>query len=240
VTIGSLGIALAAGILSTLSPCVLPLIPMILAAAMGEHRLGPVALAAGLTGSFVAIGLFLATIGYSLGLDSNHLRGLAAIILIAVGLVLIIPSWQTQFTLVAGPISGWAENRFARFVTTGLRGQFTFGILLGIVWSPCVGPTLGAASVLASRGQSLGQVGLVMAAFGAGAALPLLLLGLLSREAIVRWRGHLLDIGKGGKITLGSFLVVLGGLILTGLDKRIETLLVDVSPAWLSALTTRF
>jgi cytochrome c biogenesis protein CcdA len=234
------GIALIAGILSTLSPCVLPLIPMVLAAAVGEHRLGPVALAGGLVASFVAIGLLLATIGYSVGLDGDHLRALAAIILVAVGLVLIVPSWQTQFAVLAGPFSNWAGRRSKGFATAGPRGQLALGLLLGVAWSPCVGPTLGAASVLASRGESLAQVALVMAAFGAGAALPLLLLGLLSREALARWQGHLLGFGKSGKIVLGSFLIVLGGLILTGVDKRIETVLVDLSPAWLTALTTRF
>jgi len=240
VTLSCVGIALLAGILSTLSPCVLPLIPMVLGAAVSEHRLGAMALAAGLAGSFMAIGLFLATIGYSLGIDSDHVRLLAAIMLIAVGLLLIVPSWQTQFALVAGPISGWADNRLGRFAITGLQGQLALGLLLGVIWSPCVGPTLGAASVLASRGQCLGQVAIVNGAFGAGAALPLLLLGPLSREAMARWRGRLVGIGTSGKTALGSLFVVLGGLTLTGLDKAIETLLVDLSPAWLTALTTRF
>ena len=79
-----------------------------------------------------------------------------------------------------------------------------------------------------------------MAAFGVGAALPLLLLGLLSREAVARWRGRLVGIGSSGKIALGSLLVVLGGVTLTGLDKPIETWLVDLSPVWLTELTTRF
>jgi cytochrome c-type biogenesis protein len=240
VSLASIGIAALAGILSTLSPCVLPLIPMVLGAAISEHRHGPVALAAGLAVSFVAIGLFIATIGYSMGLDGGHLRIVGAALLIALGLVLLLPALQTQFAVVAGPISGWTDNRFGGFVTTGLRGQFALGLLLGVVWSPCVGPTLGAASMLASRGENLGQVALAMTAFGIGAALPLLLLGLLSREAIAAWRSRLLIAGKAGKMVLGGLLIVLGLMILSGLDKRIETLLVDLSPAWLTQLTTRF
>ena len=120
---------------------------------------------------------------------------LTAIILVAVGLLLIVPSWQTRFALLAGPISSWADNRLGHFATTGLQGQLALGLLLGVIWSPCVGPTLGAASVLASRGQSLSQVALVMAAFGAGAALPLLVLGLLP------WRG-------GGAVSLASVRLV--------------------------------
>lgn len=239
-SLASVGIAVLAGILSTLSPCVLPLIPMVFGAAVGEHRHGPVALAAGLAISFVAIGMFIATIGYALSLDAGYFRIIGAVLLIAIGFVLLVPALQTQFAVVGGPISGWTDNRFGGFATTGLRGQFALGLLLGAVWSPCVGPTLGAASMLASRGEDLGQVFLVMSAFGIGAALPLLVLGLLSREAMVAWRGRLLNAGKAGKMALGGLLLALGLVIASGLDKRIETLLVDASPAWLTELTTRF
>ncbi|MGE0852607.1 MAG: cytochrome c biogenesis CcdA family protein [Hyphomicrobiaceae bacterium] len=239
-SLASVGLAGLAGILSTLSPCVLPLIPMVLGTAVGEHRHGPVALAAGLAVSFVAIGMFIATIGYALGLDAGYFRIIGAVLLMAVGVVLLVPALQTQFAVVAGPISGWTDNRFGGFATTGLRGQFAIGLLLGAVWSPCVGPTLGAASMLASRGEDLGQVSLVMTAFGIGAALPLLVLGLLSREAMVAWRGRLLNAGRNGKMVLGGLLLALGLMIASGLDKRIETLLVDLSPAWLTELTTRF
>jgi cytochrome c-type biogenesis protein len=238
--LGSIAFALIAGILSTLSPCVLPLLPIILGAAVSEHRLGPAALAAGLALSFVAIGLFVATIGYGIGLDAGVFRILAALLLITAGVILLVPQLQTQFAAVAAPVSGWAEGRFGGIDTSGLKGQFALGLLLGAVWSPCVGPTLGAASVLASQGKYLGEVATVMTAFGIGAALPLLLLGLLSREALLRWRGRLLEAGRGGKMLLGAVLLAIGILIVSGLDKRLEAALVEASPAWLTELTTRY
>ena len=79
-----------------------------------------------------------------------------------------------------------------------------------------------------------------MTAFGIGAALPLLLLGLLSREALLRWRGRLLEAGRGGKMLLGVVLLAIGILIVSGLDKRLEAALVEASPAWLTELTTRY
>lgn|SRR5262245_9831563 len=237
---GSVGIALLAGMLSTLSPCVLPLIPMVLGAAASAHRLGAVALATGLATSFVAIGLFIATIGYSIGFDVGHFRALGGAAMIGVGVVLVVPSMQIWFALAAGPLSGWAERHFRGFSITGLRGQLALGLLLGVVWSPCVGPTLGAASVVAARGQDLGRVAVVMGAFGIGAALPLAVLGLLSRGVVMGWHGRLAHVGKGGKMVLGSLLVVIGTLILTGFDKRVETFVVDVSPPSLTELTTRF
>lgn len=238
--LGSILFASLAGVLSILSPCVLPLLPIILGTAVSEHRLGPAALAAGLAISFVAIGLFIATIGYGIGLDAGVFRLVAAMLLITIGVVLLVPQLQTGFAAAAAPISGWTESQFGAISTTGIKGQFALGLLLGAVWSPCVGPTLGAASVLAAQGKDLAQVALVMLAFGIGAALPLLLLGLLSREALMRWRARLMEAGKGGKALLGGLLVVVGLLIVSGLDKQLETMLVEASPAWLTDLTTRF
>ena len=101
-----------------------------------------------------------------------------------------------------------------------------------------MGPTLGAVSILAAKGENLGQVALTMIAFGLDAALPLILFGLLSREALLRWRERLMGAGSGGKMLLGGLLIAIGVLVASGLDKRLETLLVDASPAWLTRLTT--
>jgi cytochrome c-type biogenesis protein len=237
---GGIGLALLAGLLSTLSPCVLPLVPIVVAAALSEHRFGPVALAAGLALSFVAIGLLVATLGFAAGLDQDLFRSIAAVLLILVGGALLMPRLQLQLATAAGPIGNWAQAHAGGFSTRGLGGQFAVGLMLGAVWSPCVGPTLGAASVLAARAENLTGVALAMLAFGIGAALPLLAIGMMSREALARWRSRLLAAGSGGKMLLGVMLVAIGVLILTGLDKRIETALVEASPAWLTQLTTRF
>lgn len=233
-------LAFLAGILSTLSPCVLPLLPIVLASALGEHRAGPLALAAGLAFSFVVIGMVVATVGFTIGLDAGVFRIVAGILLIAIGVVLLMPQLQAQFALAAGPVGNWTEQRFGGFSTAGLGGQFAVGLLLGAVWSPCVGPTLGAASVLASQGKDLGAVAVTMLAFGIGAALPLVLLGLLSREVMLRWRARLIAAGRRGKVVMGMVLAAAGLMIVTGADKAIETALVEASPVWLNELTTRF
>lgn len=235
-----IGLALLAGLLSVLSPCVLPLIPIVIGAATGEHRFGPAALAAGLALSFVTIGLFVATIGFSIGLDLDLFRTVAGVLLIVVGGTLLIPRLQVQLAAAAGPVGNWMQTQTGDVPGRGLGKQFTVGLLLGAVWSPCVGPTLGAASLLAARAENLGLVALTMFAFGIGAALPLLLIGMMSREALARWRGRMLAAGNSGKVIMGAILVATGVLILTGLDKRLETILVNASPAWLTSLTTRF
>jgi len=233
-------LALLAGVLSVLSPCVLPLLPLVLGVAASEGRFGPALLAAGMTLSFVAIGMFVALVGFSIGLDQGFFRVFAALMLAAVGAILVIPVLQGKLAVAAGPVSGWVDNRFGKFNTGGYGGQFATGILLGAVWSPCVGPTLGAASLLAAQGTNLLQVTATMTFFGIGAALPLLLLGMLSREMLMRWRSKMLAIGQTLKTILGLFLLTAGTLILTGFDKMLETAVVELSPQWLTALTTRF
>jgi cytochrome c biogenesis protein CcdA len=212
----------------------------VLGAALSQHRYGPLALAAGLTLSYVAVGLLIATVGYTIGLDQDVVRMVAATLLIAIGVVLLLPRLQDRFAVVAGPLGGWAQTQAGEIPTRGLSRQFALGILLGAVWSPCVGPTLGAASVLASQGKDLGAVAATMIVFGIGAALPLTVLGMASREALMRWRERLLAAGKGGKYALGGLLIVFGATIVTGFDHVVETALVNASPNWLTHLTTRF
>ena len=229
-----------AGALSTLSPCVLPLLPILIASATAQHRFGPLALAAGLTLSFAVVGLFIATLGASIGLDAAVLRKGAAVLLIAFGLLLLSARAQAQFAHAASGLSTAGNGLLARITGTGWRGQFAVGLVLGLVWSPCVGPTLGAASTLAAQGSHLPQIALLMLLFGLGAGTPLVVIGGLSREAMQRLRGRLLAAGQRGRWLLGLALVLIGVAILTGWDRGFEGWIVEHSPDWLTELTTRF
>lgn len=232
------GLSLAAGTLSTLSPCVLPLVPVLLGAALAAHRLGPYALAGGLTLSFTGIGVFVASLGAAVGLDQGVFRDAAALLLIAFGAVLLSSSLQRRFAAATSGLSGAGHGLLAKVTLDGLPGQFVLGLLLGLVWSPCVGPTLGAAVTLASQGQDLAQVTLLMALFGLGAGLPLIALGLVSRQAMARARGKLLAAGQWGKRALGGVMLALGTLILSGADKLFEAWALRGAPEWLVGLTT--
>ncbi len=240
VNLGVYGLSFLAGVLSILSPCVLPLVPIIVGTALNTHRYGPYALALGLAVSFTAVGVFIATIGASIGIDQEVFRVIAALLLIMFGIVLLSPTLQEKFASATAGISGSGNSLLSKVSTDSLFGQFILGLLLGIVWSPCVGPVLGATITLASQGTNLGHVTLVMALFGFGAGLPLILLGLLSRQAMMSIRSKLFTAGKIGKSILGGILLFVGLLIISGLDKQFETLVVTASPDWLISLTTRF
>lgn len=233
----TLGAALIAGVLTVLSPCVLPILPIVFGSATTKSRWGPVALAAGVAVAFTAVGLFVATVGFSLGLDDRLFHQIAGVLLLVFGLVLLFARLQTLLEHALGPFSSWASQRTTQVNAGGLWGQAGLGALLGAVWSPCVGPTLGAASLLASQGKNLGAASVTMLAFGIGAATPLLLIGQTSRATLTRFRGGVSGTGRIGKWLLGAGMLIAGVLAFTGLDKTLETVLVNASPVWLTQLT---
>jgi cytochrome c-type biogenesis protein len=241
------GLGLLAGALSTLSPCVLPLVPVLIAAAVNAHRRGPLALGLGLALSFTIVGILLATVGAAAGLDADRFRTVGGVVLALFGAILLVPQLQDLFARAASAVGNSANRLLGRMsferqrlAGEGLAGQFLVGALLGVVWSPCVGPTLGAASTLASQGKDLGQIGLLMFLFGLGAAAHMMLLGSLSRATLLRVRGRLLLAGQYGRQLFGLVMLALGVLIATGADRALEAWILDRTPDWLTAVTTRF
>lgn len=239
-SIAALALAFLAGLLTVLSPCVLPILPVVFGAAAGQHRLGPAALALGVASAFAGAGLFLATVGFSIGLDGEALRPVFGAVMALFGLVLVAPTLQHAAERVLAPAAAWGSRRTSSVAGQGLAGQFGLGALLGLVWSPCAGPTLGAASLLASQGERLGSVAATMLVFGIGAAVPLMAVGMASRAALARFRGRLVSGGQWGRRLMGAGMLAVGLTVLAGLDRPLEAALVDASPAALTELTTRF
>ncbi|MGC8536994.1 MAG: cytochrome c biogenesis CcdA family protein [Rhizomicrobium sp.] len=234
------GLAFIAGTLSILSPCILPLLPLLFLGARATHRFGIMFLSAGLALTFTAISLFVATLGFSRGLDGQLFQSISASLMIALGIVLVMPRLQSRFAMLFNPIANTIANKAHGLPATGPIGQFGLGILLGGAFTPCAGPTLGAAAAMAARGRNLPEAGLVMLSFGIGAAVPLLLLGRMSRVTFVRWQSRLATTGRHGRTVLGTVFLAFGVMIVTGLNQTLETFLVSHQPMWLLALTTRY
>jgi cytochrome c biogenesis protein CcdA len=229
-----------AGVLSVLSPCVLPLVPILLTTAVGSHRRGPLALAGGLMISFATIGTALAAAGAALPVGQNAIRAFGAMVLGVFGFILLSKPLQARFSLAMAGMSSVGENLLSKVTGGGLAGQFALGLTLGLVWSPCVGPTLGGAVALASQGHDLSQTALLMSLFGLGAGTPLIAIGSLSREYFQRRRNAALMVGNYGKLLMGAGLLIVSVLILTKTDKLIETFLTDHLPNWLINLSSTY
>lgn len=231
-------LAFAAGVLTIFSPCVLPLVPIVLGSAGQRHRAGPLALCAGLVVSFTLIGFALATLGGGLAVDPEAVRRTGAVLMFTAGIVLLSARVQARLARLASPLANWAQRRQAGLDRFGLAGQALIGVLLGMVWIPCVGPTLGAATVLASQGKDLAQVAMVMAAYGLGISTVLLAIAIAARSLLARWNRRLMAGAGRGKAILGGLLIVVALLVLTGIDHIIEGLILSAMPEWLIDLTT--
>jgi len=241
-------LSLGAGALSLLSPCVLPLLPLVLAGAFTRHRLGVLALALGLTASATVFGLVFALVG--LALDRDLVRTIAGGVLILLGVVLLnvrpgalgrplLPQIESAVVGFTAPVAAWTATRIEQPAVRGLGGQMAVGALLGALWTPCGGPTLAAAATLAAQRESLPAAAAVMAAYSAGAALSLLALAHGSGRALLRPE-RVARLSRIGRPLLGAALAATGILTLTCVDRAIETAIAQRMPAWLIDLTTRF
>ena len=237
--LGNLALGYAAGALSTLSPCVLPILPMVLFGVVERHAWGPLALAAGLSTSFAGVGIAIASVGFNIGVDPSTLRLVVAAVLAGMGAVLLVPARQGRLAAIATPVASRGQVLLDRLQPSGLGGQFALGALLGVIWSPCSGPTLGAAVSLAAQGDSVVTAAATMISFGFGAATPILALAYGSRQAIFARRDWLARVSRIGKPLMGATFVGIGAFVLTGLDKIVEAFLTRAMPDWLVTVTTQ-
>lgn len=232
--------AYLAGLLTLINPCVLPILPIVLASALQVSRLGPLALCAGLSMSFVVLGLSVAMFGRRVGLNIDQVAFASAIMMIGFGLVMLIPQASQKFALATGGISSRADSRLDQTDRSSLRGQFLAGILLGAVWVPCVGPTLGGAIALASAREDLIWAGMIMLFFAAGISTIIVALGYGAQSAIRSRRDWLRNVAAKARPAMGVIFVITGTVLALGLHKYAEIWLLDTLPYWLQDLSVRF
>ena len=230
-----LGLSVAAGGLTTLSPCVFPLLPLVLGGAVQGHRFAPVAMGLGMVLSFAGIGVVLGALGPALGIDADTIRVAGAAMLIAFALVMLVPALGDRFSRWMLPIASAANAASTRLDGGSLLSAAALGAVLGLVWSPCSGPLLGSAlTLVASEGGAL-RGGVVLALFGLGAATPLVAVAYASRSGFMRARDWILARIEGVR---RGFAVLLGGIgiaILTGADKWVEARVLGWLPdAWVN------
>lgn len=232
-----IALSFLAGLLTILNPCVLPLVPVIVAGAAASNRLGPAALALGLALSFGISGTVLASLGVEFG-EWWPLRAAAALLLLAAGLALLVPVIGLRLSALGEPLAGLAGCLSSR-LPPGLVGQFCTGALLGLAWAPCIGPTLGAAFVLAGSEGTRAAAAISMAVFGLGAGASLLAAGYGMRRLTGAGKSRMAGISSTSRRVFGLALCCVAVLILTGWDKVLEGFVVQALPDWFVTLATR-
>ncbi len=231
--------AYLAGLLTLINPCVLPVLPLVLASSLAADRRGPAALALGLSISFVAAGLALSLFGRGLGLDEDSLLKIGAALMTVFGAVLLVPRLGRGFATAMGPLALRADAGFGG-LGRGPGAMVAGGALLGLVWAPCVGPTLGGALALAAAGQSLGHAALVMTAFAAGVSTVVLALGYGARQTIMARKARLQSLAERSHALVGAIFVLTGLALWFGWFRAGEVWLLDHLPYWLQDFSVRF
>lgn len=171
-----LPIAFISGILTVFSPCVLPILPIILASGIDGNTRRIRGVISGLVVSFTVASLLLATLVRALGIGADTVRLLAVGILVIFGLSLVFPKlWEKA--------QAWIEKHWPHFVPpyggtsrgkhSGFGGGFITGVSLGVIWTPCIGPVVAAVATLAAVSSFSVSVVFIALAYALGTAVPL-------------------------------------------------------------------
>jgi cytochrome c biogenesis protein CcdA/thiol-disulfide isomerase/thioredoxin len=218
-----LAIGLLAGAITALSPCVLPVLPLLLAGGASGGRRRPYAIVAGLVSSFTLFTLFAQWLLGKLGLPQDTLRDVALALLFVLAATLLVPPLGT---LLERPFLPLTRRRGG-----DLGGGFLLGASLGLVFVPCAGPVLAAVTVVAATQRVDGRTAALTVAYAVGAAVPMLGVAIGGRTAAGRIRASALRI----RLAAGVMVALSAVVIALGLDTRFQTAL----PGYTDALQAR-
>lgn len=224
--------AFLAGLVTILSPCILPLLPIILAGGTTQDEKRPVGVVVGFVGSFTFFTLFLSSIVKATGVSADALRNIAVISLVIFGLSLIVPAlkhaWERATARFASGPSG---------IRHGFGGGVAIGMSLGLVWTPCVGPILASVITLAASSTVTYATVVITLAYSIGTAIPLLLIMRGSGWFIQRFSWLKKNSGKIQQF-FGAFMLVTALFIYFELDRRFQTYILDKFPAYGTGITS--
>ncbi|MEH6835962.1 MULTISPECIES: cytochrome c biogenesis CcdA family protein [Falsihalocynthiibacter] len=222
-----------AGLLTLINPCVLPVLPIVLATALQASPRGPLALAAGMSLTFVILGVALSTIGLAVGILPEDVARIGAVLMVVFGIVLLVPKLGDKFSRATSGLSQKADQNIDGLNRESLWGQFWGGALLGAVWSPCVGPTLGGAIALATQGESLVWATLIMVSFALGVSTVILLLAYGARATLLKRQALMRRIAAKSRVIMGITFILVGTAIYFQLHIILERWALQNLPAWL-------
>jgi cytochrome c-type biogenesis protein len=219
----SIGLALGGGFVTVLSPCILPILPIIIGRSLQSHRYGPIAMVAGLIGGFAVTGSLLGFAASWIPDLADGLRSIAILLLLGIGLLSIFPQLGYQFFRffsinVQSPSS------------IGLGGEFWLGTQLGLLWTPCAGPVLASILLLAALQHQPFQAFGLLLVYGLGAGVPMLILAYGGRywsRRLLRLRSYSGRIQKIGGIMIVSTAIAM----LLGIDVQLQLWLAPLFPA---------
>ncbi len=225
-------VAFVAGLVTAVSPCVLPILPIVLATGADGDRRRPYLVIAGLIASFSFFTLASVQIIDALNLPSSTLRDVAIVVIALFGLTLLVPALAVAWERATARIPAVG----ASLARPGVAGGLITGVGLGLVWTPCAGPILGAITSLAITQPGSTSTLTLVVAYAIGAGLPLLAIALGGRAALARL--HLRSASARAGQVFGVVVLATAGLMAVGADTTISADLTSALPDWTNTLQT--
>jgi cytochrome c-type biogenesis protein len=229
--------AYLAGLLTLINPCVLPVLPLAVSSGLEKNRAAPFALATGMSLSFTLLGVGIASLGPALGISPESVARFFAVLMVLFGIVLLTPAFGAQFALATGGVADVAAKRLIGNDERSLTGHLLGGALLGAVWTPCIGPTLGGAIALASQGTEIWRAVLIMLGFSAGVSTIIIAIAYGAKRISPDGRAALFAASRWAKPLAGAAFVIIGLATLFGLTEAAFGAVLDIMPAWLQDLS---
>ncbi len=229
--------AFLAGIVTIFSPCILPVLPIILSASVGSGRRRPLGIVFGFVLSFTFFTLALTAIVKATGLSADALRLVAVVVIGFFGLSLLFPQTQVLLERVMSAFSGLAGGVTAqKSGQTGFWGGVLIGLSLGLLWTPCVGPILAAVITLAITQTVNAQAMVITLAYSLGSALPMLGITYASQRLLQQVR-FLNKYASRIQQGFGVVMILTAVAILLNLDRQFQTAVLQLFPQYGSGLT---
>ncbi|PIQ79081.1 hypothetical protein COV81_03295 [Candidatus Peregrinibacteria bacterium CG11_big_fil_rev_8_21_14_0_20_41_10] len=231
-----IGIAFAAGIITILSPCVLPVLPIVLTGATIDDKKYPFGVVTGFIISFTVFTLFLTTLVNLTGISANAIRYISIIVVALFGLVLLIPKLHTFFELTVSKLVAKSSTGNGAKSRTGFVSGIFVGISMGLIWTPCVGPILGSVIALALSGSVNGFAFVITLAYALGTAIPMFGIMYGGRALLKKVPWLLANLGHIQKVFGVLLLIVALGLLLNW-DRSFQTFITAKFPSYGAGLT---
>lgn len=225
--------AFIAGFVTILSPCILPILPIVLSGGISGGKRRPVGIVLGFVISFTFFTLFLSSLVTLLRISPDTLRFMSVIIIFTLGMSMFIPQFQLLIERIFAKIS----NKVAvRNSGDGFGGGVLLGTSLGLVWTPCVGPILASVIALAASNALTTSSLLITLAYSMGTAIPLLLITYGGRALLQKVPWLLKNTASIQKL-FGIVMMVVSIGIYFNIDRSFQTYVLDVFPNYGTSLT---
>lgn len=229
-----IGFAFLAGMVTILSPCILPILPIVLSGSVTGGKRRPIGVVFGFIASFTFFTLFLSSIVKASGISATNIRLLSVIIVAGFGLSLLIPRLQVLLEQLASKLTSFTPRQSSQ--NSGFSGGILVGTTLGLVWTPCVGPILASVLTIAATATVGGEAILITVAYSLGTAIPLMAIVYGGRELLQKNQWLLINSGKIQK-TFGVLMILTAIAIFYNVDRKFQSFILEKFPNYGTGLT---